>query len=279
MSTTIEVDNQDVSEQELALLRAIEAHDGSAGNMALMKTLSWNRELYFAVRNRLVDQGKLVLGRGKGGSVSLANVRDTRPVETMTDALIPREDGRSVRGIAPRMREDELYGHVAEVIRSEWALDKRYRDLVVELTARQGRRDTGGRWTRPDIALATMNTLLYVPGKFFEVITFEVKPCDAIDVTSVYEALAHRRAATRSYVWLHVPEEAVMQLSESIETITSEARRHGIGVITGADANNYETWEEMVEPVRVEPDPQRLNEFLAAQFSDQNKYEILRWMR
>src|ERR1035441_4896420 len=79
------------------------------------------------------------------------------------------------------------------------------RSLVVEVTARQGRRETGGTWTRPDIVAAALRVFPHVPGKFFDLITFEVKPFDGIDVTAVFEALSHRRAATQAYVWLHVP--------------------------------------------------------------------------
>lgn len=51
--------------------------------------------------------------------------------------------------------------------------------------------------------------------------TFEVKPSDAIDVTAVYEVLAHLRSATHAYVIFHVPddaEEAVCRRSRRLVT-------------------------------------------------------------
>jgi hypothetical protein len=51
---------------------------------------------------------------------------------------------------------------------------------------------------------------------------------------------------------------------------------HGNG---GGSPTKYETWEEQVEPVRVEPDPLKLNEFITVQFSPGAKNEILKWMR
>jgi len=50
-----------------------------------------------------------------------------------------------------------------------------------------------------------VRTYRYLPGKYMEVVTFEVKPFDAIDVKAVYEALAHLRSSTHAYVILHVP--------------------------------------------------------------------------
>jgi len=69
---------------------------------------------------------------------------------------------------------------------------------------------------RPDLVVASMTTLLYVPGKLFDVTTFEVKPLDRIEVTAVYEALAHRRASTRSYVWMHIPDESREAVNDSL---------------------------------------------------------------
>lgn len=89
-------------------------------------------------------------------------------------------------------------------------------------------------------------------------------------------ALAHRRAATRAYVWLHAPN-SIEQTTE--EAIVTESKRHGIGVIKASDPVDYETWEELVEAARVEPDPQKLNDFITVQFSAGNKDELLKWMR
>lgn len=104
--------------------------------------------------------------------------------------------------------------------------------------------------------------------------TFEVKPYTAVNVQAVYEALAHRRAATRAYVLLHVPIDVAPQLNEIITDIAAVARGHGVGLITAEDPSNYETWEERVEAERHEPDPERLDEFLSTQMSDSAKRKI-----
>lgn len=126
-----------------------------------------------------------------------------------------------------------------------------------------------------------MNTFAFVPGKHLDVITFEVKPADAIDVTAVYEALSHRRAATHAYVVLHTPvdESPRTDLERILDEICLEAKRHKIGVITVTEPDDYEHWETLVEAERLEPDPSKLNDFIATQLSDYVKEKLQRWYR
>jgi hypothetical protein len=268
---------------EKALLHEIEEIENSgrrAGNISLQKILKpkgWSEDQYWQIRDRLVDKSQLERGGGKGGSVRIVKPAAAPASGPTTQA--PYAPEPAAQPAPARLREDELYDPVAETLRSAWVKDMRYGDVLLDVTARQGKRDTGGKWTRPDITLATMTTLLYVPGKLFDVVTFEIKPSDAIDVTAVYEALAHRRAATRSYVWIHVPESSASSTQEALDAIVSEAKRHGIGVISAGDPKDYETWDELVEATRAEPDPQRLNDFITVQFTAGNKDELLKWMR
>ena len=98
-------------------------------------------------------------------------------------------------------------------------------------------------------------------------------------MTVVYEALAHRRAATRAYVLLHVPAARQTELQDVVDEICLEAKRVGIGVIVAEIPEDYQTWEELVEAVRHEPDPQRLNDFLAKQVSQGFREKIITWFR
>jgi hypothetical protein len=277
--------NDSVSDEELAkreqeLLGAVERLGGRAGNTTLRRELDWEEAVYWQIRDRLVDRGRLVLGRGKGGSVRLVpSVPEREGPEggpAVPPAVGPDAEDRPAYTV-----ESDLYSPIAEVLRTAWARDKRYRDQVVEVTAQQGKRETGGKWTRPDLTVASITTLLYVPGKLFDVTTFEVKPANVWDVTVVYEALAHRRAATRSYVWLHVPEKDLGSdgVEERLAVVVAEAKQHDIGVIVGSDPRDYDTWDERVEAGRVDPDPQKLNDFIAVQFTAGNKDELLKWMR
>ena len=60
------------SEDEDRLLKILAGLGGSSGNQSLREALGWNMDRYGAVKNCLVDNGTLTPGRGRGGSVSLA---------------------------------------------------------------------------------------------------------------------------------------------------------------------------------------------------------------
>jgi hypothetical protein len=134
-------------------------------------------------------------------------------------------------------------------------------------------------WSRPDLVSVEVRTFAYVPGKYLEIATFEVKAANAINVQAVYEALAHRRSATHSYVLLHVPTGQADQLEDATNDVAEAARAHGIGVITVGDPEDYDTWEDREEARRVEPDPERLNTFVATQLSDTTRDLISRRLR
>jgi hypothetical protein len=197
-------------------------------------------------------------------------VADSEPVITVSTSLptSPAEVERTIQG------ELELYEPMRKVIAGEWAKDHRSDPVAVEITAMQGRRATGGTWSRPDITSVEVRTFSYVPGKFLEVVTFEVKPHNAINIQEVYEALAHRRTSTRAYVVLHVPINSATALTSSIADVAAVARGHGVGLVTAEDPADYETWDEREEAQRHEPDPERLDEFISAQLSDTAKKQI-----
>ena len=59
---------------------------GSAGNGRLRETLEWTEATYNSVKDDLLAEGLIVLGRGRGGSVSLAETGEEEAVE---EAEIP----------------------------------------------------------------------------------------------------------------------------------------------------------------------------------------------
>lgn len=261
------------NEPEQQLLGKVPLGGEAIGNTRLIRDLGWPEDQFWEVRNRLVDRGALELGKGRGGSVRRPRVvSESVAGGTMPPLPIALEE-------QARASEAELYEPLTKVLEDKWVKDKRVESAIVQLTALQGRRATGGRWTRPDVTIATLSTYPYVPGRHFDIVTFEVKPCDAIDVTCVYEALAHQRSATRAYVLLHVPDHLAEGLEEILSEVCAEAKKHGIGVLTFSLPDDYETWEERVEPVRREPEPRKLNDFLATQFAQPQLERIVRWFR
>lgn len=258
-----------MTEEETQLFNLLPADGSYVTNPDVRQRLGWDADRYWAVRNSLIDQNLLAVARGRGGLVSRIVAQQAQPPAAVLPEAPP---------VAP-VREEDLYQPVSIVLGGEWAKEKRLERWIVHTTARQGRRDTGGKWSRPDLVVVTQSVYPYVPGRHFDVITFEVKPVDALDVTAVYEALAHLRAATKAYILLHVPDADAERLEDMLSEICLEAKRHGVGVITFNVPGDFAGWEEMVEPLRQEPDPRRLNDFLATQFEAGHLETLLRWFR
>ena len=259
--------------QEEKLLTRVSHYGGTAGNITLMRDLGWTEDTYWSVRNRLLDRGALELGKGKGGSVRIIKPEvppSNGASPSPTPIEIIKEELRS---------EAALWSPMAKVIQDSWVSDAGFDHSIVQITAQQGSKATGGKWSRPDIAVASLSTYPYVPGRHFDVVTFEIKTPDGSDITCVYEALAHLRSATRAYVLLHVPAERSKELESTQVDIFAEAKKHGVGVITAERPNDYSTWEEVVDPTRFEPDPRRLNDFLAKQFSKEQLEQIMKWFK
>lgn len=170
--------------------------------------------------------------------------------------------------------EHELYEPMRDVIESDWAKDRRARPLAVEITAHAGGKPIGGIWSRPDIVSVEVRAFPYVPGKNLELVTFEGKPASTINVQAVFEALSHRRRATRSYVLLHVPAVHAAELESAVAEVAEVARSNWIGVVTAEDPADYQTWNEREEAPRVEPNPELLNGFIATQLSEETRDEI-----
>jgi hypothetical protein len=271
------VNDQKLSPDEQSLFDLIPADGTTIGNGRLQEYLRWSDKHYWPIRDALVDKDLVARGRGRGGTLRRILPVPETEVVTVPVPVGPGTKPPDVEAVI--RREEELYEPLASVLKSDWAKDRRKSLLAVEITARQGRRATGGTWSRPDLVSVEIKTYEYVPGKFLEIVTFEVKPAYAIDVAAVYEALAHRRAATHAYVLLHVPPEHAASLDENIQILRAVARSHGIGVILVGDPADYSTWDEQEEAVRMEPDPDHLNQFIDTQLPELTKSRIAKALR
>lgn len=157
---------EQIDEYEKDLLGHVPDSD-NIGNVTLSNALGGGEDaLYWDIRNRLIERGVLVQGRGRGGSVRRllaepAVAAETVPVEVISAATAAEEAAT---------RESDLYQPMADVLRNRWAKEHRLDSLLVEVTAAQGSRQTKGKWTRPDITVASYTTFPYVPGRHFDVI-------------------------------------------------------------------------------------------------------------
>lgn len=208
---------------------------------------------YWRLRNSLCAEGKLQLGRGYGGSVR-------RVVETKSNLTLKNDKKRK--------KETSLYRPFLDTINGDWAKSNSIRDFVCEITAHKGRKDTGGRWTRPDITVVAVRTYPFIPGKNLEVITFEIKPIGAYGIEGVFETASHSAVANRSYLALHVPKDFD---DSQLERISREVERFNIGLITFEDPASFETFNILVESERLLPDPASISDFITCQICNENQ--------
>jgi hypothetical protein len=262
----MELTDQQVAEFEHRFLDAMPSQ-GSIGNSALRCKLEWSEDRYWHIRNRLVQAGIVGQGRGRGGSV-----------RRIIAASPPRSSSDKTT-VPARVTESALYDPIIATIRSRWVPDHKIHDCAIDCTAQQGRRDTGGKWTRPDITLASYNSYKYVPGKQVELNTFEVKTSDSLDVTAVYEALAHRKAAHYSCLMAYVPYCEQSALKTVLNRLCGDAEDHGVGLIVIGDPTNYETWDFEIAPQWNDPDPRNVENFITTQTSESFRDKLLAWCR
>jgi hypothetical protein len=246
------------------MLMELVPEDGSGvGNGFPIGQLRWAEDKYWKVREALLESGDLERGRGKGGSVR----RSTTEAE-------PVAVTRAVRN-SP---EAQLYEPLLKTLENDWVREMRIeRDQIVfEITARQGKKATGGRWTRPDITAVSVRTFQHIPGKYVDVWTFEVKPIEALDVTSVFEAASHASRATRSYALIEVPTDLSNTYDDVVDRCVREAARLRVGLITFSSATDFSTWEIKVEAPRLETAPEALDEFVGY-LSESTKSRVSKW--
>lgn len=184
--------------------------------------------------------------------------------------LIEREGSyaRSNSRLELSKTEVHYYPAIQDELDRFWALETgreyhhRHRLLAVLDTHHAGRAATGA-WARPDLTAVGGKVLPFLPGKFVDVHTFEVK--FGLPLLGIYEALAHRRFSHYSSVLCIWREEWDRPDARSISTIVKEAVKQGIGLMLLNQYDDYSSWEELAEPTRYEPDPQALNDFLQQQ--------------
>lgn len=259
-------------------LQALTRRGGNAGNYAMMKelNLSENEAEYWRIRNKILDRGDITLGRGKGGSVILVS----RPTTGQpTSDPIETNEGEASDLSEEYKRERSLYAPCLATLQNHWTSQNRLFAFEAQVTALQGRRDTGGVWTRPDITAISLRTFPYWPGKHFDLWTFEIKPRGQFNVLGLFEALSHARSATHSWALYHVDDAFSYDENPDLDRMISEAQRLGIGFITFSDPADFSTWTTHVDSVRQSPDPSLHDELVRLQLSTEIRETLQHWSR
>ncbi|WP_328811361.1 hypothetical protein [Rhodococcus sp. NBC_00294] len=241
-------------------LFTITPDDGSPiGNVSARTRLGFPKNRYGRAKDGLLAKHLILRAPGGGGAIKRAPAADESDIEL--------DSNRGVAIVTPPVAESNLYAPMLATLRGAWGADRGFEPIAVEDVANLGRRKTGGKWTRPDLVAVGVTTFDFVPDLLFDVITFEVKPADQVNVVAVYEALAHRRSATHAFVAAHIPAVLSDSLKTSVQQVVETAAEHGIGVIRFADPSDYETWEVVVDAVRVTSPPEQIDAFVRSNLS------------
>ncbi|MEX2244866.1 MAG: hypothetical protein WD716_13595 [Fimbriimonadaceae bacterium] len=221
---------------------------------------------YWEIRDLLIGEGVISTGKGRGGSVMLTGQNGEEEEEP-----VAQTESAAYRS------EQDLYDPLYKTIKGPWLKQQNIEDHVIEITANQGRRDTGGKWTRPDLTLAAVRVFPFMPGKTLEVITFEVKPLEAFGIEGVFETASHSIFANRSYLLVHVNPGTVP--SADLKRLSRVAARFGVGLATFVDPLDFDSFTFYVDAAHQSPDPMELNEFINLQLSGDSKEKIRRMIR
>lgn len=208
-----------LSEKAKQLLNAIPQDGSHIGNTSLRSSLNWGEE-YWDIRQQLLDNGLIVVGRGRGGSVARTTVA-------------PGFEVTAKATLAGLLVKDEfdLYEPLRKWLKSDWGgaaeADGDY--YWVEVTASpSGRKRESGKWSRPDLTFVQVSTYELIPKPTVEVTSFEVKRYnEALDLSNVYEAASHSRWTHYSYL---VIEDTKSKPLEPEPRFLRELSRFGVGL-------------------------------------------------
>jgi len=240
-------------------ITTLEKMGGSSGNSRLRQTLDWDEELYWKVQGHLIGEGQLAAGRGRGGSVRLTEA----PIST------------AVATSPVSAKEKSLYTPLKASIEGKWIKRFALDDVLVDETHSRGSKDTGGTFTRPDITAVGIRSYVYLP-KRLEIVTFEIKPAEAVSIMGVLEAIAHREAAHRAYV-MYATSSVNFETAIDGERITELAQKYGVGIVLTEKPDDVESWEIVLDAIRHEPDPARLDRFLTDLPGKRMREQLSKW--
>lgn len=251
-----------------SFIEALEAAGGSCGNSRLRRELGWDEDFYWKMQGHLIEAGRIVSGRGQGGSVRFT---ERQAAESGAGSV-----GHASKN-APKIsqKERDLYAPLKVEIKEKWINRFGLDDVFVDETHSRGSKDTGGTFTRPDITAVGIRRYVFLP-KRLEIVTFEVKTEDAINIMGVLEAIAHREAAHRSYV-VYVASRDKFDSSNESERIVEMTQKYGVGVVLAEKPDEVETWDVVLDALRHEPDPARLDQFLNDLPGNEMKKQLSKW--
>lgn len=228
--------------------------------------VQWQDKNYVAAKKKLIDAGRVYTRRGRNGGIYLSE--EEIPAEEAGESSEASQEERK------KIAESGHYEAALEVFRTDWKGAYEFLEVCGQITAKAGRKKTGGRWTRPDITLLCLSKSIFDAHPYGDVRTIEIKLFDSVDVSSVFETLSHRSRAHFSYLLIvNTPVEKKPGQEERLGAVIDEAARHGIGLITASQTKFYSTWKIVVEARRnvEDEDSVSMEDFVSSQAKEAMK--------
>ena len=233
--------------------------DGTmVGNISLMRRLGIKPKDFFSAKAELDEEGLIVFGKGKGGSIGIAK---------------PSLGGATRK---PQVeKEFELYDPLKGFFDEYWGPNYNTPDLYISKVTGppKGHKRKSGVWSRPDVSILTISRYDFVPERVLEVTTVEAKRYPDIGPRAVFETASHSRFGHQAYLALEWPEKQNLDDSpdEDVQEVIKESRRFGIGIIQMRRVTGEWDISIILEPVRREPDPADCSGFIGQVFKENHK--------
>ncbi len=229
--------------------------------------LNFDIDRYRAARIPLIERGFVTLSRGRGGRIC---------IDSEAFLNISSEGGKAKKPAADTKEPEASYYDRIKKIAESLCKDVYVGDYIVEVTARQGERDVG-KWRRPDITAGGVEAFKFAqPKRVLNIVSFEVKLFDRCSVDAVYEALAHGRFSTVSYLVIVFNSNderefySVFDNNDRMINVYDECRKRGVG-LCGVSKDEIESpvfWY-MLDPRENAPDPYTVDDFVTRQLTEE----------
>ena len=145
---------------------------------------------------------------------------------------------------------------------------KVFADLVAEVAG-----ETGGTWTRPDLASLVISRGTFVPYWRADLHTFEVKTASGLDVIGAHEARAQGRLGHFAWLVFQAVGRASRQ-SDRYDQVVRSASELGVGVITFESTHDPDDWQVVIWPKRTEADNAVADAFVRTRFALNTQADI-----
>ncbi|TFG08531.1 hypothetical protein EU538_06955 [Candidatus Thorarchaeota archaeon] len=234
--------------------------DGSfVSNDKIYESLGMTPEEFYAVQAKLVNEGKVVVGRGRYGRTAL-----------VVDGSSMGEEEQYNNGLGSSSDEElqeELRRYFDRKLKPNYepSPPNLYISKITAQT-RPGRRVPN----LPDVSILTIMKYDFVPSVNLEVITADVWKHGTLVLEAVYETKSHSIYSHRSYLVFEWIKDVDFERSgRDARIILGEAKRLGIGLIEMRPVDE-DKWDfrTILDPELNHPELGELNSFIDLRFKD-----------